>query len=239
MIKIEDFTFLDSSKKGLKNISLKLEPGNVYGLVGPNSAGKSTLLNVMTGMYKSKGEVSICGESDYKDFIKKIAYMTDEETALQQNQIRFLVNIYKNEDYFDYEYFIDKVKMFNLDLNNIMISQYSRGQAKLLQCIYILSFVRNIYIFDEPLSNIDLVYKEKILDLILDKIDNNKLIIISSHELNDLDTKLDKVIFINDSSILGVEDLDELKQLKNMSLKEIFIEKFRVEIEGDQDDQDL
>jgi len=239
MIKIEDFTFLYSSKKGLKNINLELEPGNVYGLVGPNSAGKSTLLNVITGMYKSKGEVSVCGESNFKEFIKKIAYMTDDETLLQQNQTRILANIYKNENYFNYEYFLDKVKIFNLDLNNIMMSQYSRGQAKLLHCIYILSFVRNIYIFDEPLSNIDMVFKEKILDLILDKIDDDKLIIISSHELNDLDTKLDKVIFINDSSILGVEDLDKMKQLKNMSLKEIFIEKFRVEIKGDQDDQDL
>lgn len=225
MIKVEGYSKIYKKDKGIKDINIVFEKGNIYGLIGPNGSGKTTLLNSLTGFTKGQGLINVNGKTKRDSFLEDISYMTDGELIVGGKIIDTArVGDILCED-FSGEMFLDYIKKFGLNQKSAYVS-LSKGQKMGVKVAFTLSRKTNIYIFDEPLSGIDLLTRKIIMNEVLDKASDESIIIISSHELHDLDNKVDKVVFLNEGKVLEVVSLDELKDQFGKELSDIYVSKF-------------
>lgn len=229
MIKLENYSKTYRKNRGVKDINITFEKGNIYGLVGPNGSGKTTLLNSITGFTKGKGLITVNGKVKRDTYLEEISYMPDGELLVGGTikDISKVGNILCED--FNGELFLEYIEKFGIDKKAYFI-KLSKGQKMIAKVAFTLARTVPIYIFDEPLSGIDIITRDSIVKEILKKASDESLIIISSHELHDLDNKVDKIVFLSDGEILEVSTLDELKDQFGKELSEIYITKFSKEL---------
>jgi len=225
MIKINNFTKEFSHNKGVFNVNLELQRGTIYGLLGPNASGKSTLIKSIAGaLIPTKGNIEIDNESKRELRKLKVSYMPD---TLEFPNTK-LIDIVKLHDSL-----LEDFKKSRLDelLNDFSIElelefkTLSKGQKMAFRLSLALARDVDYYVFDEPLSGIDPVVRKKIITEILTSIDTtDKVIVISSHELNEIDSLIDTAILVKNGGIEGVYDIDEIRSDNN--LFDWYVDKF-------------
>ncbi len=225
MIKLINATKNFSKTRGIDKINLTIDKGQIVGLLGPNGAGKTTMIRSIVGdYYLDEGEIIIEGLKTREERIKKIAYMPSESN-FPSTKLYNIIRIFEMtlED-FSSETMDFLLSKFKLDIFE-QFKNLSKGQRKAFHLSLILSRDCDLYVLDEPLSGIDPVYRKMITDEILNSINTEeKLILISSHELNEIDGILDSVIIMRTAEIEGHYDIDEVRETCN--LYDWYIEKF-------------
>jgi len=225
MIKINNLTKKFTGVKGIFDVNLQLEKGNIYGLLGPNASGKSTLIKSIVGVYlPTKGTIEVDNESKRDIRKTKISYMPDM-LDFPNTKLIDIVNLHNNllEDF-------SKVRLdqllaqFNIDLS-LKFKTLSKGQKMAFRLSLALAREVDYYILDEPLSGIDPVIRKMIITEIITSIDTtDKVLIISSHELNEIDLLIDYAILIKNGGVEGVYDIDEIRSETN--LFDWYVDKF-------------
>jgi len=212
--KIGDFT--------LKDINLAIPEGSIVGLVGKNGAGKTTLFKTLNGTYlKTSGEMHIDG-LNYVDAEKEIrmamSVMYDRFGGNQYIKGRLLRKIYlQSHPKFDVEMFDDLIQKYGINLKKKLMN-LSFGMQKKLMLILTLSLHPKILLLDEPLIGIDPIDKQEFIRLIQNYMENEQhTIILSSHQVDDLQKIADYILFINEGEIVLFEEketlLEEYKML--------------------------
>jgi len=225
MINLKNYSKVYKNQKGIKDINITFEKGNVYGVVGPNGAGKTTLLNAITGFTKGSGFINVNGHTKRDRFLEEISYQMDSEYMVG-SKIKDLAKVtHILCDDFDKDQFLTYIESFKIDKNQ-NYNKLSKGQKMSVKIALTLSRKTPIYVFDEPLSGIDIVLRDIIMQNILEKANEDTLVIISSHELHDLDNKVDQVVFLDEGHILEITTLDDLKDQFGKSLSDIYLDKF-------------
>lgn len=214
MIKIQSLTKTFNDVKVLEDITMEVEKGSIYGLLGSNGAGKTTLFKLLTGIYKpDQGNCHIDGKSFEKSVHLKDIYFVQEDIYMIHNQTlleRF------NEECLYYpnsseEVFLKLVSFFGLKTHQ-KISHYSKGQNK--QCAFVLAIASqaSILLLDEILDGIDAVIRKKFWKVLLSEVIDRKLtVVISSHALSELDTICDKFGILHDTHLIKEASLDQSK----------------------------
>ncbi len=222
MIKINNYTKDFSQGKGIFNINLNLEPGLVYGLIGPNGAGKTTLITALEGMYKSNGEITIKNNSESCDFMVDVSSMLGVNDLMIKN-IKEISKIYSSfcSD-FNNEKFYNLLDKFGIKNHRQSIRNLSKGEHLALRIALALSRDTSIYLFDEPLSGIDILKRDVILESIFEVMDDDKTVVISSHELHDIDKRIDELIFLNEGKVILQNSLDDMKDEHQLSLVDFY-----------------
>ncbi len=205
MLEVRGLVKKFDEKLVLDNINYSFEKGKIYGLVGINGAGKSTLLRTMAGIYKGTiGEVVYNNENVYDSKIAKanIFYFPDENFTLLQptieKYIEFFEAIYGKRNSERYE----KLKeFFNLDIEG-KISKFSKGMKKQAFLFINLCFDMEYLLLDETFEGIDPVIKSKITRLLLEEVEERGItLIISSHNINELETICDEILLLNNNKL--------------------------------------
>ena len=202
--------------KALDGITLNVEKGSVYGLVGPNGAGKSTIIKHLTGVYKAdSGEVLINDEPVYENpkVKEKISYIPDDlffiNRASVNQMMKFYRNIYKN---FEMERF-EKLKEVFTSINiNKPICKLSKGMQK--QAAFWLTICCNpeIIILDEPVDGLDPVMRRQVWSLLLqDVAERNTTVLVSSHNLRELEDVCDTVGILSKGKMILEKSLSSLQ----------------------------
>lgn len=189
----------------LENINLSFEEHKIYGLIGINGAGKSTLLRSIVGVYNlDKGEVLLDDENIYENIKakKEIFYVPDENPYFNvktvMNLIEFYETIYGEKDE---EIFNKMRKLFTLDIN-APISSFSKGMKKQGFLFATLCFKPKYLLLDETFEGIDPVIRVKMKKFLMEYVeDENTTIIITSHNINDLDSLCDQIIMLKDKNV--------------------------------------
>jgi ABC-2 type transport system ATP-binding protein len=204
-----------SNKDAIKNVSLEVKPGTIMGLVGPNGAGKSTLLRTIVDIYTpDSGEVKIKGENikNNSSIKELIGYVADRNDFFNSYKIKDIVKYYKlayknfNENRFN-----DINKVFEICLNN-RLSKLSKGNASRVAFMLAISSNPELLILDEPTSGLDPIVKRKFLRLLVEDVsERGTTVVISSHNLGDLESICDQVVFLNNGEIVKDNTLDNLK----------------------------
>lgn len=223
LLEVNNISKRIKGKEILKGISFNLEKGKVLGIMGPNGQGKTTLLNVIQGLLKAdNGEIKVDG---------------NPQSALTKNDISFLqdVNIFnksmKIKDaislYVDFFYDFDKEKMdYYLDFMNLdsssKIRDLSKGMMEKFNLSLALSRRAKLYMLDEPISGVDPVSREKILDAILENLSEDSSMIITTHYIGELERIFDEVIFLGDGKIIEHGDAEELREKYKESIDQIY-----------------
>lgn len=216
------------NKTALINVNLNFEGGKIYGLMGPNGSGKTTLMKVVAGLHKaSAGDVLINGEP--VSYLTKgiVAYMPTENFLVDSFKVSEIIDYYKDmyAD-FDKDKCINLIKKLDIDINQ-KVSALSSGLAAKLKIAVTLSRQAAIYMLDEPLNGIDIIAREAIIDTIVNSYDESKIIIISSHIVDEIEKLFDCVVFIKDATVVLSGDAEELRTQRQMSIENIYKEVYR------------
>ncbi|MBR0159809.1 MAG: ABC transporter ATP-binding protein [Oscillospiraceae bacterium] len=216
MIKVRDLVKTFDKKRALDGLTLSVPQGAVCGLVGPNGAGKSTLIRHLTGIYRQdEGEILIFGEPVFENPAVKarIAYIPDEipfwTQATVDDMRRFFEEVYPS---FDRAYYDSLADHFELK-GNQMIRKLSKGQQKMVYFRYVLAQRPDLVVLDEPVDGLDPVNRRMIWSLLLaDVADRGTTVLVSSHNLRELEDVCDRVGIMNRGKMLLERSLSELQE---------------------------
>ena len=213
--------------KVLDDLNLELEKGQIVGLVGPNGAGKSTLLRILAGLAMTyKGSVIIDGEEISYKTGEILSYQPDRFALSEKLSVKEVVKTYKLffKD-FDEEKFYKLMKEFNLPVK-AKVKEMSKGMREKMQISLSLSRKAEIFLLDEPISGVDPSARKAIIETILNNFEEDNLIIVSTHLINQIEPLLDRVLFLSEGKIMINKTVDEIRSEENMSIEDYFTEVF-------------
>lgn len=215
MIEVNNVSFEIDGRIILDDINLKIPEGKIYGIIGPNGVGKTTLLRCLTGIYETtKGLVKYDGENVYDNPKVKeiIGYVADENIMHPNFRVKDLIKFYKySYTKFDEKKFKELNEIFKIPERKF-IFQLSKGMKMRLSIMLAFSIHAKYLILDEPTSGLDAILKNKLLKIFADEVyDNNTTIIISSHHLNELERICDDVAILDNGVISYENSLENMK----------------------------
>lgn len=217
IIEIKNMSKNFMNKKLYNDFSLEIEANTVHAIVGPNGSGKTSLLRILTGLYKEdKGSVIVNGDHA---MLLENDYLYEEKTGIDNIDIYGLYFGYKGKGYKKYSDLLG----ISDDLDR-KVSTYSKGMKRKLSLLIIVLMNRDIVFLDEATSGVDPISRVQIRDLIKILKDKGKTIVITSHDLSEIEKVADKVTMIKDAKILFTKNMDDIK---GESLEELFIEEGR------------
>ena len=215
MIEVKNVVKSFDGFRALDDLSLTVPDGAVYGLVGPNGAGKSTIIRHLAGIYRQdSGEVLIGGEPVYENpaVKERIAYIPDDIFYYTQATIRDMMKFYRDlYPRFDAACFEKLGGAFELDPKR-PVRKLSKGQQKQAAFWLALSMRPDIVILDEPVDGLDPVMRRQVWSLLLqDVAERGTTVLVSSHNLRELEDVCDHVGIMNRGRMLLERSLSELQ----------------------------
>ena len=212
----------------LDNVSLKLEPGRVIGLLGPNGSGKTTLIKLCNGLLTpTEGEILIDGEAPGPKSKAVVSYLSDKEYLPDWMSTRQLMDFF--EDFYkDFDRQRAEEMLLRLGLDEKQkVKTMSKGTREKVQLILVMSRRAKLYLLDEPIGGVDPATRDYILDTIIRNYNPEAAVLISTHLIADVEQVLDEVIFIQNGQILLQSDVDSIREEKGMSVDQYFREVFK------------
>ena len=209
MFTISNLTFSYNKRYGdlFHDFSLELNAGNVYGLLGKNGAGKSTLIYLMTGLLTpASGEVLMDGENVRKRLPKTMSdlFLVPEEFDLPRLSIKKYVSInapfYPRFSMEDMQRYLDIFEMGG-DLD-VKLHALSMGQRKKVFMAFAFATNTRVLIMDEPTNGLDIPSKSQFRKLVTTCMSDDKMMLISTHQVRDISDILDHVTIIDQSRVL-------------------------------------
>lgn len=213
------------STTAVEDITLKLEPGNIYALLGPNGSGKTTFMKMVAGLIKpTQGTLLFEGQEIGLYSKEHIAYMPTEAYFYPYMTCKDIGKYY--EDFFSD---FDSEKYYRLlaemDLKpELKAAKMSSGMMAKLKIAVTLSRNAKLVMLDEPLNGIDIIARDKILNTIIDSFSPEKTFVISSHLVDELERLIDYAIFIKQGHVALMGDAEELRTNSGKSIVEMYKE---------------
>ena len=228
LLEIKNLTKKYYNKIALENVNLNFEGGKIYGLLGPNGSGKTTLMKVIAGLHKeSKGEILINGQPVSYKTKAIVSYMPTENFLIDSFKVSGIVDYYKDmyKD-FDKDKCLNLIKKLGVDIN-AKVSALSSGLLAKVKLALTLSRDAAIFMLDEPLNGIDIIAREAIIDTIVNSYDEDKIIIISSHIVDEIEKLFDNVVFIKETKVALAGNAEDLRIEKQMSIENLYKEIYK------------
>lgn len=216
MLKINDLNKKFGDFEVLNDINISAETGQIYGLVGSNGCGKTTLLKHIMNIFKQdSGCIFLDGDEvkEKSEIIKDFYYVQDNLFFPYQYTLK---NLYEYEKLLYKNISLDKfnnlVKLFNIDINK-NLNKMSKGQRKQSAFVMAVAAQPKVLLLDEIVDGLDAVIKRKFWEVLIQEImDNDMIVIISSHDLKELDNICDKIGIMHEGKILKEENLEKMKE---------------------------
>lgn len=199
----------------LKNINLSIPRGSVYGLIGPNGAGKTTLMKCIAGILDTdKGNIRINQMEIYENPSVKetIGFVPDQCNYFNTYRVKDIIKLYKlTYNKFNDQRYNEINKVFNIS-DNKFIRELSKGMKARLSIMLNLSIMPEVLIMDEPTSGLDPIVKREVMNMIINEVaERNTTIIISSHNLSDIERVCDMIGIIQEGEIKYSNSIEEMK----------------------------
>lgn len=215
MLKIDSVSKGFADKEVLKDLDLEIKEGSIFGLVGINGAGKSTLLRCVAGIYEcDKGNVRFNDKDTYKDenIRKDIFLVNDDPYYPMASSIKTLKDFYGSYYAIDEEAYRKNLELFHLDENK-HINSFSKGMKRQSLLLFALAIKPKLLLLDEAFDGLDPIVRYNLKKALYDFIEeNDSIIIISSHNLKELEDICDSYGILEDGRISTYGDLLESKQ---------------------------
>ena len=217
MIKFKnvDFSYVKRAPL-LTNLNLQVAPGHIHGLLGKNGEGKSTLLKLISGLiFPEKGEIEVMGFTPQKrnpEMLRDIFFLPEELPVFSLKIADFqkaYAPFYPN---FSAEQFDNYLKEFEIPFKNLKLNKLSFGQKKKVFVAFGLATNTKILLMDEPTNGLDIPSKGQFRRMVASVTDETRCIIISTHQVRDLDSLIDSIIIMDGHEIVFNESIDAITE---------------------------
>jgi ABC-2 type transport system ATP-binding protein len=202
------------SKTVLQDVDLKLGAGEIVGLIGPNGAGKSTLLKAIMGLIRYSGDLAIFGQNPFKNrstLLENMSYIADVASLPNWMKAKDLLSfVADTHPKFDIEQAKSLLKDTPIELKQ-SISELSKGMKTRLHLAVILAIDTDLLVLDEPTLGLDVLVRRDFQDrLVEDYYNQQRSILITTHQIDEVENILTRVVFIKEGQItldLNIADL--------------------------------
>lgn len=227
MLKIFDINKKFGEKYAVKDLNLELQKGEVLGLLGRNGAGKTTTIKMILNLIeKDSGEIT-WDKEDIKKANLKIGYLPEERGLYPKTKVKDqlfyfakLEGIKKNEINKKIDYWLERFNI--MEHKNKIAGDLSKGNQQKVQIIANLIHDPDLIILDEPFSGLDPVNANSLSEIISELIEQGKTIVLSSHQMNQVEKFVDKVCLLKNGEAIVSGDLKKIKKeygYKNLKLE--------------------
>ena len=206
-----------ADKVAVDDLSFSVSQGEIFGLIGPNGAGKTTTIRMMMDIIKpDSGEVTIFGDKLGEDIKNRLGYLPEER------------GLYKKLRVIDSIVYLASLK--GMDKNSVMgkadrllnqtgmsasrrkkIEEMSKGMGQIIQFITTIIHDPQLVVLDEPFSGLDPVNTELLRDMFLDLRNQGKAVILSTHQMNQVEELCDRILMVNNGRAVLYGELGEIK----------------------------
>lgn len=215
MIQIKDLGFSYGGFPVLKNITMNLEEGRIYGLLGENGVGKTTLLTLIAGLKKPlTGSIETDGYIPYDrepSFLSDQYYLSDEVAAVNMKAIEYAANYGRFWENFDLEKFNEVMQVLENDPQQKM-SKMSFGQLKKTYIAFALACNTKYLLMDEPTNGLDIPSKAQFRKAVTRYTREDSVILISTHQVRDLENIIDPIIILDRQEVLLNATIAEISE---------------------------
>ena len=218
MLKIQNLYKAFGDKEVLKDLNLIVEDGSIFGLVGVNGAGKSTLLRLIAGVYKADaGTITMNDQDTYRqeEIRRDIAFVSDEQYFPIGSTIGSLKLLYENMYDFDEQAFQRYLEVFALK-EDMVVSNLSKGNKRRTALLFALSVHPKLILLDEAYDGLEPLARLRFKQILTELIEDEQIsVIISSHNLKELEDICDSFGILEDGRIISYGDLLQSKEQIN------------------------
>ena len=227
MLESKELTKKYGAKTAVDCVSLSMEPGHIYAMLGPNGSGKTTWMKMAAGLVKpTSGTVFFNGAPVGIESRKYVAYMSTEPYFYDWMNIEAAGKYY--QDFFDdfsMERFLHMLHEMDLDEKD-KIRTLSSGMVAKMKIALTLARDARVYMLDEPFNGIDLLARDEIRSAILEAAVPGKLLLLSSHLVEEMEAIADRAVFIRKGKLVEVRDLEEMRETDGISMADRYREIF-------------
>ncbi|HEX8778223.1 MAG TPA: ABC transporter ATP-binding protein [Rhodanobacter sp.] len=196
----------------LDNASFRIEAGRIVGLIGPNGAGKTTALKAILGLTDFQGELSVLGLDPRKQrgkLMEQVCFIADVAVLPRWIRVReavdFVANVHPRFDRKKCEAFLARTKL----TPDLRVKQMSKGMIVQLHLALVMAIDARLLVLDEPTLGLDILYRKQFYqNLLEDYFDENKTIIVTTHQVEEVEHILTDLMFIRDGRIVLDADMD-------------------------------
>jgi ABC-2 type transport system ATP-binding protein len=213
MIRIENLSFAYKKKPVFQGLNLQFEAGHVYGLLGKNGTGKSSLLRNIAGLLQPQsGSITV---NDFTPFERLPAFLGDvfmvpEEFYLPDISVPdFIKHYVPFYPHFNQKSFENYISIFEIPADSTL-QNMSYGQKKKVLISFALATNAKVLLMDEPTNGLDILSKSQFRKILAEALDEDRCIIISTHQVKDLENLIDRITVIDDGKILFDENVEEI-----------------------------
>ena len=215
MINIQNLDFSYSKQTELiKNLSLHLESGRIHGLLGKNGEGKSTLLKLISGLvFPQQGTINVMDFDPQKrkpEMLQEIFFLAEELPQLTlsiENYEKVYAPFYPN---FSSDQFNSYLKEFDVQNKKAMLNKLSHGQKKKVMIAFGLASNTKLLLMDEPTNGLDIPSKGQFRRMVASSLEENRCLIISTHQVHDLESLIDSILIMENHEIVFNQTIENI-----------------------------
>jgi len=212
----------------LQNLDLEIVSGEIIGLMGPNGSGKTTLIKLINDcLVPTSGEISIMGYPVGVKSKEIISYLP-EVMSLQESQTLLQLVAYYKDFYLDFNQSKAFAMLKDLGIDpKLRLKTLSKGTKEKVQLVLTMSRKAELYILDEPIGGVDPASRDYILKTIIGNYNEHSSVIISTHLISEIESILDRAIFLKEGQIVLNETIDTIRNNYKKSADQLFREVFK------------
>ena len=216
LVSARDVTKRFGDLRAVDNVSFDIEKGRILGLIGPNGAGKTTLLKALLGLTDCEGQLSVLGLDPFrqrKQLMQNISFIADVAVLPRWIHVRRLLDFvsatHPNFDRSKAEDMLGRTKV----RKDAKIRELSKGMVTQLHLSIITAIDAQLLVLDEPTLGLDILFRKEFYDTLLnDYFDGERTILITTHQVEEVENLLTDIMFIESGSILLDQPMDALAE---------------------------
>ncbi len=199
----------------LDGVDLRVEEGRIVGLIGPNGAGKTTALNAILGLTPYQGELKVLGHDPWRErdrLMRDVCFIAD--VAVLPRWIRvsqaldYLAGVHPRFDRAKAEGFLTRTTIKHTS----KVRELSKGMVAQLHLALVMAIDARLLVLDEPTLGLDILYRKQFYDSLLnDYFDGSRTIIVTTHQVEEVEHVLTDLMFINHGRIVFNSSMDEIE----------------------------